>query len=162
MKFFEKFKYREKLKFHKYIDKGYIDINDNAVFLKSIDICKCFGSNYKGWYKGTAEHKYNENVNLWFPNFDKKQEWKNEFSQDETIIYEYNIDKAKNEINIENWVNSPRQIRYVFARYKDNELKKELYHFKGAYKLNKERTKNEKKAVWERIATRVETIKDSK
>lgn len=101
-------------------------------------------------------------MNLWFPNFYKNQEWKNEFSSDENIIYEYNIDKTKNEICIENWLNNPRQIRYVFARYKDKQFEKELYHFKGVYKLNKEKTRNEKKAVWERISTKVEIVKDSK
>lgn len=161
-KWLEKINYRKKFDLKRYIDKGYIDINDNAIFFRSRDICNCFGRNYKGWIKGTSKHKYNENVDLWFPNLYKKQEWKNEISQDDNIICEYNINKDKNEICLKNWLNSTRQIRYVFAKYKNNDFGKELYHFKGVYKLNQERTKNEKKAIWERISTRVETVKDSK
>lgn len=42
MKCFGIIKCRKKINLQKYIDKGYIDVKDNAVFLKSIDICNLF------------------------------------------------------------------------------------------------------------------------
>lgn len=136
----------------------YIDIKDNIFYKTKAEVCNCFGYHYKLWRKGSVKHPYKENVEIWFPKLYENPDWHNDISSNEKTIYECPVDENSIESQIQSWINSDLKIRYAFVQYKP----RGEYHFKGAYKLNRERTKNEKMAVWERISTKVETVKDSK
>ena len=142
-----------------YIEKGYISSEDNAVFRKITDCIKCFGIYYSGYQRGTIPHPLRDNVDICFAKLFNHGEWINIITDDESTIYEENIDPEKNAETINIWVNSKRYIRYVFA-YSIDSLGNRLYRFKGEYTLNKEATLRDNMAVWERTAKVVPTIKD--
>lgn len=155
---FKKWDYENEFNNKQYIDKGYIDVKDNAVFCRSVDAYNCFGNNYKALMRGGAIHKYIHNVNIWFPKLYQNGEWINDITFDENTIYESNVDFIKNAKAVKDWLATDRYIRYVFAQSKDN-LGRTLYRFLGEYTLNREKTIKEQKAVWERTNTRVKTFK---
>lgn len=155
---FKEWDYDKEFDNEQYIEKGYIDVNDNAIFRKEVDAYNCFGNKNKILRTGGAKHKYIDNVNIWFPKLYKHGEWENKIDLDENTIYESNIYKIKNDKAINDWLNTKRNVRYVFAQSKDN-LGRTLYRFKGEYTLNKEKTIKLNKAVWERTNTRVKTIR---
>ena len=142
-----------------YIQKGYISANDNTGFRKITDCIKCFGIYYAGCQMGTLPHPLKEDVEICFAKLSNHGEWVNTITDDENTIYEHNIDPVKNEETIDLWVNGQRYIRYVFV-YSGDSPKNMLYTFKGEYTLNREATLKEKRAVWERTALEVPTIKD--
>lgn len=154
---FKKWDYEKEFDNKQYIDKGFIDVRDNAVFKHSADACNCFGHNYKLLRKGGVPHKYLDNVNIWFPKLYTHGEWQNSISFDENTIFEKNINYNKNKQAVKDWLNQKRKIRYTFAQSKDN-LGRTLYRFIGEYTLNEEKTKKLQMAVWERTNTRVKTI----
>lgn len=155
---FKKWDYENEFNNKQYIDKGYIDLSDNAVFCRCVDAYNCFGNNYKALMRGGAIHKYIDNVNIWFPKLYRHGEWINDITFDENTIYESNLDFEKNAKAVKDWLSTDRYIRYVFAQSKDN-LGRTLYRFLGEYTLNREKTIKEQKAVWERTNTRVKTFK---
>lgn len=149
--------YEKEFSINRYLEKGYIDANENSLFRVSVDICNCFGYSYKAWMKGGVNHPIKDNVLIWFPKLYEHGEWDNQITLDEEYIYETNINEKKNNEMINYWINDPRDVRYCFGQYKDN-LGRMLYQFKGEYTLDKERTIQEKRAVWRRSSLRVETI----
>ena len=154
---YQKWDYEKEFDIQQYINKGYIDLDDNAVFLKSVDACNCFSANYKGWQRGEAPHKFRRNTTLWFPKLYEGGEWGNKINLNEDLILESNEEADKNEGQLNNLLGGSEKIRYVFSHTKDN-LGTTLYRFKGEFTLNKERTVEMRKAVWERTNTRVDTI----
>lgn len=161
MAVFKKWDYESEFDNQQYIDKGYIDVEDNAMFRKSVDACNCFGLNFKGFFRGGVHHPFKDNVHIWFPKLYKHKEWDNQISLDENTIYERNINPEKNKEEITKRLNSSRNIRYAFVHSKDN-IGRTLYRFKGEYTLNRKKTIELQKAVWERTNTRVETIRGSR
>ncbi len=143
----------------KYIERGHISADDNAAFRKITDCIKCFGIYYEGYQRGTVPHPLFHNIEICFVKLINHGEWINTMTNDENIIYEENIDPVKNQNTIERWVDSERDIRYVFVSTK-NHPKNRPYIFKGEYTLNKEATIREKRAVWERTAIEVPTIRE--
>lgn len=156
---FVKWDYEDEFNPQKYIDKGYIDIEDNAMFRTHKDVYNCFGYNYKANVQQCGiNHKTNKNVKLWCPKLYKNNKWINEISLDENTIYESSTDYKENEEHIEKALKDTRTDRYVFAHSKDN-LGRVLYRFKGAYRLNRKKTLELRKNVWERYATRIKITK---
>ena len=142
----------------KYIKAGRMLLSDNASFKTVVDVARCFGLNYKRFQGGSFKHPVEKDTLIWLPKLNRKDaEWYNEITKDGEAIYESNTNPNKNDLQIEKWINDPRQKRIVFAKARDN-LNDNMYRFKGVYKLNNERTKNELRAVWDRIDDRVKTI----
>ena len=156
---FKRWDYTSEFDSEQYIDKGYIDALDNALFLRQVDAYNCFGCGYKGIVqKSCVKHKYIDNASIWCPKLYDHGEWENKISFDESTIYERNKDEDKNRKQVIKWIENERHVRYVFAQSKDN-IGRTLYRFKGEYTLNEVKTRSLQKAVWERTNTRVKTIK---
>lgn len=138
-----------------YIDRGYMDVNDDIAFQRIYEACNCFGHNYKGFQRGGAYHPYRDDVTLWFPKMYLNGMWKNTFSDDENTIFERpeNIDEVTEHMNfhIERGLK-----RIVFAHLKDIHGKL-MYRFKGEYKIDVQASLKEKCLVWKRVAERVNT-----
>lgn len=155
---FVKWDYEDEFNPQKYIDKGYIDIEDNAMFRTHKDVYNCFGYHYKSNVQQCClNNKTNEKVRIWCPKLYKNNKWINEISYDEEIIYESSVDLEENKNHIEKTLKEKRNERYVFAHSKDN-LGRVLYRFKGAYRLDKNKTIELQKTVWVRYSTCVKTI----
>ncbi len=150
--------YEKEFDITRHIERGYLDVEENPLFRKSVDAVNCFGFKDKALMKGGKNHPIKNNVLIWFPKLYEHNEWDNQITLDEEYIYEMNKNKLKNNEMIDRWINDSRDVRYCFGQYKDN-LGRMLYHFKGEYTLDKKRTVQEKRAVWKRTSMRVETIK---
>lgn len=137
-----------------YIDKGYLDVNENPAFRRIVDAANCLGQNAKGYQRAFIPCKaYNDHY-LWFPKLYKNGEWNNSLSEDGITIYEKPTDLSKLSQHLEN-VRSKGRTRIVFPRVVDN-LGSVLYRFKGVFALDLDRSNLENGAIYTRIATRFE------
>lgn len=141
-----------------YIERGYIDLSDDVAFDKIVSAVNCFGHNYAGWQRGGASHGIEENTIIWFPKLFPNGDWENHISDDETTIYEKNVDNEKAKAHILKTIDDGIHNRIVFAKVKDS-FGKTKYRFKGKYVLNIEQTNFTTGLVWKRIASRVKTYK---
>lgn len=141
-----------------YIKLGYIDLNDDVAFRTSVDAANCFGANRKpkGIWGSSIKHPKEVGKLIWFPKLYLHKGWENEISNDETVITEKNIVEAENQEFIEQQIQMGSYHKIVFAQGKDS-LGMMRYRFKGEFKLNLEKTREQNRTVWERIATRVNT-----
>ena len=141
-----------------YIDKGFIDVNDDVSFRTIVDAANCFGNNYKGMQHGWAKHGVIENTFLWFPKLYENEGWDNKISDDDSIIYEKSKDKKNTKDHIKKTVGEQAHFtRFVFARVK-SPLGNVVYKFKGAFILDLYETNNDNGCVFKRTETRVETF----
>ncbi|MDQ3801969.1 MAG: hypothetical protein M3384_21300 [Acidobacteriota bacterium] len=139
-----------------YIDKGFIDVSDNAEFRKIADAASCFGKEYRGLQRSYFKHPRETGKRLWFPKFYENKEWSNRISDDETAIISTSKLPHKVEENVDKVLAENNDSIIVFGRSKNAEGKM-MYHFKGEYRLNASASNYEKGLVYERIGTRVQT-----
>lgn len=138
-----------------YIDKGYIDLEDDVAFKKTVDAINCFGANYAGYQKGSVRHPKEMGKRIWFPKLYENDGYVNQISNDEMIIKSGRLDHIANIEFVNKWINTER-IRIVFARVK-SPLGDLMYRFKGEYEIDLDRTNYENGFIFKRIATRVKT-----
>lgn len=142
-----------------YIEKGYIDINDNVAFRTVAEGATCFGKDYRGGMQKTYfPHPAEPNKYLWFLKLYENDKWNNQLSADEEIITEFCKIPAEFEKHIDANVQSASRIhsRIVFARVK-GPLGDLMYRFKGEYQMDLDATNYEVGCKYRRIATRVST-----
>jgi len=129
-----KWNFEEKYSPETYINKGYIDVAENTVFLYQLDALKLFGFKGKGYQKGYWELKGHDSA-VWFPRLYQSGEWHNTLSKDSNEIVQKRII---------NGVLKPHHLpkhdrRIVFGRYK-NILGQTVYKFYGMFRVDWERT----------------------
>lgn len=139
-----------------YIDKGYINIDDNAEFRTIANAASCFGKNYKGLQRSYFRHPKELNKRLWFPKLYENREWNNQISEDELEITSKSKFSERNQQEIDKIDADKEYIVIVFAREKSHSGNF-MYHFKGEYQLDHSTTNYENGHVWKRIETRVKT-----
>lgn len=140
-----------------YLEKGYIDLEDNVAFKRIYEACNCFGHQYIGFQRGGAGHRDDGTI-LWFPKLYPNDEWNNSISQNEEQIVEKHHVPETAKIHVAEHINGSSIKRIVFARVKNN-LGEIMYRFKGCYKLNVPESKSRNALIWDRIETRVKTYR---
>jgi len=136
--------------------KKLINIRDNVAFNKIVQVCNYFGNNYKGYRRAVAKCPLNKDLVLWFPKLYNNKDWDNKISDNGKIITE--IKKEGNEERIKNIKFETNIIdtkRIVYAGEKDDH-KKISYVFKGVFELDKEKSLNCGKAIYDRISDEIE------
>ena len=136
-----------------YINKGYIDSKDRPAFKTIQEVSELFNKGYKGtqkcWFRDLPESK----TTIWCPKlkFDStdKGKYDNYISSDGKIIYESNPQVKENVFikGVIKMYNEGFIKRYVFLKFKDSSGRN-MYRFKGVFKLDLEKSKKEKKAVY--------------
>ncbi len=140
-----------------YIDKGYIDINDDVAFRTMADAASCFGRDYsKGLQLSYFKHPIEPNKRLWFPKLYKNDKWNNQLSTDENAIISTTESMEDSKANVDYIISQNHYSVIVFARVK-SPLGDTMYRFKGEYKIDEEATNYEVGGIYRRIATRVKT-----
>lgn len=126
-----------------YINKGNINIKDNAKF-KTIDsIGELFNIKVSFYQRIHSFFNIKNNIYVWYPNLKlmgdecKDIACDNEISDDGQYIFESR--KQDNDRFVEEVINK-NQIRYVFTKYKD-ETGEKMYKFKGVFSLDINKTK---------------------
>jgi len=143
-----------------YIDKGYIDTDDNAEFRIIADAASCFGKSYKGLQRSYFRHPKESDKRLWFPKLYENCEWNNQISDDEAIITSKSRFAERNGQEIDKTDANEEYIVVVFAREKSRSGNF-TYRFKGVYQFDHKTTNYENGQVWRRIETCVKTYPHS-
>lgn len=141
-----------------YIDRGYIDVQENVAFRTMVDAANCFGLNIKprGIWTGGALHGVEPNTLIWCPKLYQNKDWNNQMSDDGEVITEMSEDPSRVLIEIDRVTRAQEFTRIVFPRFK-GPLGDYLYRFTGKYELDTEATNGTTGFVWRRVATRVPT-----
>ncbi len=134
-------------------NKGYLKVDEHE-YVRTIDEAfAIFGAKakHRGFLRvagASIPNKPNEFV--WCPNSGHRI-WCNELSEDGLEIREYNkTDEQTRKKHVERYL-SDNQRRVTFFREKD-ELGFCFYRFVGVFELNKDKSEQENKCVWERIS----------
>ena len=125
-------------------NKGYLKVEDNECLRTTADIAAVFGTKTKPRGSGAG---IGENTIVWWPT-EGHRIWHNELKG--MFIYEYPEAEDKRKAHLDQWKES-KQTRVTFLRSKDD-LGFCFYRFVGVFRLNKEKSVQENKCVWERIS----------
>ena len=125
--------YDKKFSPYAHIERGYIDVKDNVVFLNHRDALRCFG--YEGGhYQRAVWAIKNTNKEVWFPKLYENEPWDNSLSDDFKTIVMKNKSKKK--------LANPEKFEWiVFAHYKDL-LGQIVYKFLGEFHLSLDDSSN--------------------
>ena len=141
--------YESKFSPQPHIDKGYIDVKDNVVFLYHKDAMKLFG--YKGKHFQRAYWRIKgSNQAVWFPKLYDNIPWKNVLADDSSKIIQEKYINGK----ISEYPLPSNEERIVFAHYK-NVLGQTVYKFYGKFQVDWENT-NSFTNIFKRSATRID------
>ena len=141
--------YESKFSPQPHIDRGYIDVKDNVVFLYHKDAMKLFG--YKGKHFQRAYWRIKgSNQAVWFPKLYENIPWKNVLADDSSKIIQEKYINGK----ISEYPLPSNEERIVFAHYK-NVLGQTVYKFYGKFEVDWENT-NSFTNIFKRSATRID------
>lgn len=141
-----------------YIEKGYIDLQDDVGFRTMVDAANCFGNDYKpkAIWTGGAKHAKEHNKMIWFPKLYLNGKWDNSISNDDEIITEICKTPENANLHVDKSLKKYDVKRIVFARV-ISPLGDVMYRFKGEYELDIEKTNYTNGVIYKRINTRVKT-----
>ena len=135
-----------------HIQKGYLDVTDNVVFLYHKDALRLFG--YKGSHYQRAYWRIKgHNQAVWFPKLYDNKPWKNSLSKNYEEIIQQKIVNG----NLEDIPLPRKENRIVFGHYK-NILGQTVYKFYGEYKVDWDKTKPNSH-VFKRVNSRLNLLK---
>ncbi len=140
-----------------YVDKGYIDVNEDVAFRTIAEAASCFGKDYsKGIQLGYFRHPTEPKKKLWFPKLYKNDKWVNKLSTDEETIISATELVEDSKANVDYILSQKDYSVIVFAKVK-SPLGDIMYRFKGEYRIDEEATNYEIGGVYRRISTRIKT-----
>lgn len=134
-------------------DKGCLKVEDNECLRTTEDVAAVFGTKakHRGFYRAPgAAVPGKKNEIVWWPNTDHRL-WHNELSEDGLFIYEYPKAEEKRAEHLRHWLSAPEETRITFLRYKDD-LGFCFYRFVGVFRLDRDKSIQENKCVWERVS----------
>ena len=134
-------------------NKGYLKVEDNECLRTTEDVAAVFGAKpkHRGFLRASGAAVPNrKNEIVWWPNTEHRL-WCNQLSEDGMCIYEYPKAEDKRAGHLQHWLSAPEETRITFLRYKDD-LGFCFYRFVGVFRLDKEKSLQENKCVWERIS----------
>ena len=144
--------YEDKFSPYAHIQKGYLDVTDNVVFLYHKDALRLFGykgSHYQRAYRRIKGH----NQAVWFPKLYDNKPWKNSLSKNYEEIIQQKIVNG----NYEDIPLPRKENRIVFGHYK-NILGQTVYKFYGEYKVDWDKTVPNSH-VFKRVNSRLNLLK---
>lgn len=139
-------RYRSK----RYLERGYLDVEDGPAFQTQMDALQCFG--YKGghYQRATWAVPDGSGRTVWFPKLYENIDWRNSLSNDGLkIVMEPITDVAKKR-------SGKKLLNPIAFGHSKDALGNTLYRFVGCFELNLIETKDDY-IVFSRLATRVAT-----
>ena len=134
-------------------NKGYLKVEDNECLRTTEDVAAVFGTKpkHRGFLRASGAAVPNrKNEIVWWPNTEHRL-WCNLLSEKGMYIYEYPKAEDKRAEHLAHWLSATEETRITFLRYKDD-LGFCFYRFVGVFRLDKEKSLQENKCVWERIS----------
>lgn len=144
-----------------FLEKGYIDVEDNLRFRTIMDASNFLGQNVKGMQKAWFRSKVYQGHYFWFPKFYKNQSWDNklvddlEFLENNGCVYGDLIQEKPLKSEIQNShfesIVDENIKRIVFPRFIDN-LGFVVYRFMGIYEVDRTLSSVEHGMIYKRIS----------
>lgn len=137
-------------------NKGYLKVEDKECLRTVDDVAAVFGTKpkHRGFLRASGASVPNKKGwIIWWPNTNHTR-WCNEPSPDGMYIYEYPTKENKSVTQTEHlkqWLAAPEETRVTFLRSEDD-LGFCFYRFVGVFRLNRDKSIQENKCVWERIS----------
>lgn len=126
--------YENRFSPYPHIEKGYIKVSDNVVFLNHRDALRLFGYKGKHYQKGYWRMRMHKKA-VWFPKLYQNGQWDNRLSDDNQDIIQRQVVEG---VLLDHPLPYDEN-RFVFAHYK-NILGQTVYKFYGEYKVNWDKT----------------------
>ena len=140
---FEPWNYERKFDPYYYMDKGYLNVEENVRFKYHKDALRFFG--YEGDHHQSATWKIpGTKKKVWFPKLYENKEWINTLSENGETITMIKKDKSK--------IKKKEEFPIVFAHYKDS-LSQVFYKFLGEFRLE---VKSEFEHKFHRTSTKID------
>ena len=142
------------VEFHR--NKGYLKVEDNECLRTVDDVAAVFGTKpkHRGFLRASGAGVPNKKGwIIWWPNTNHTR-WCNKPSPDGMYIYEYPTKENKSVTQTEHlkqWLAAPEETRVTFLRSEDD-LGFCFYRFVGVFRLNRDKSIQENKCVWERVS----------
>ena len=134
-----------------YIEKSYLDADEDVRLRTVAECCNCFGAGYKGFQGSGAKHKFEEDTDIKRLKFYPNGEWDNRLTLDGNRFTEFHINSAENEKYVQSRITELNQNIALFSHEKTSSAKYEAI-FKGLYCVNTEETLKNKKVTYDRIS----------
>ena len=134
-----------------YIEKGYLDADEDVRLRTVAECCNCFGAGYKGFQGSGAKHKFEEDTDIKRLKFYPNGEWDNRLTLDGNRFTEFHINSSENEKYVQSRITELNQKIALFSHEKTSSAKYEAI-FKGLYRVNTEETLKTKKVTYDRIS----------
>ena len=133
--------------------KKYVSVRERDGLARIRDIAAVFGipeaTVRRGCrYCGATAHPSLAKTDIWWPKEDARNSFQNEFDADDTVIREWNIDKAKCLKFVNELLNDSKK-RIVF-KCEEHSIFGWAYRFIGVFAVDVEASRKEGKAVWRR------------
>lgn len=138
-----------------YIDKEYMDANDDVAFKRHADACNCFGHNYKQYYRGLAKHPYEPELRIWFPKLYENGDWDNDIINEGKTIIERR--KHNNEEFVQEYLKRTDEFRRLVFAHVRGPLGDIMYRFKGLFEVNVEVSRRESVITYNLTDTQART-----
>lgn len=139
-----------------YIEKGFIDVSDNAEFRTIAEAASCFGKKYIALQRSYFRHPKEREKRLWFPKLHDNNAWENTISSDQSVIISKSKFPERGKAEIDSIKPDEDYIVVTFTRDKNSEGKM-MYRFRGVYELDKNAMSYENGQIWRKIADRIKT-----
>ena len=136
-----------------YIQKGSIEVSSNVALRRQVDVIRLFGTEFKGWQKGTWPWKNpieGTNYQIWFPRLYKARGWTNSISDNGLKIQETKTNGDRIDLKIQDYD------RIVFGHYK-NVLGQTVYRFMGVFNYSKQES-DEFARIFNRIDDKLDIL----
>ena len=134
-----------------YIEKGYLDADEDVRLRTVAECCNCFGAGYKGFQGSGAKHKFEEDTDVKRLKFYPNGEWDNRLTLDGNRFTEFHINFTENDKYAWSRLTELNQKIALFSHEKTSSTKYESI-FKGLYRVNTDETLKSKKVTYDRIS----------
>jgi len=140
---------------HTYVEKGFVDVDDDVAFRTQADAAACFGRERKSLQWSYIHHPVEKGKRIWFPKLYENADWDNRISLDEETITEFCLTSVGMEKHFTRSMKDPAS-RVTFARVRSPKGDT-MYRFKGEYEPDRDKSSIANGVIFRRIATSCQT-----
>lgn len=139
-----------------YIEKGYVDVDDDVAFRTQADAAACFGRERKSLQWSYIHHPVEQGKRIWFPKLYENEDWDNRISLDEETITEFCLTSVGMEKHFNRSLKDTAIGRLTFARVR-SPMGDVMYRFKGEFRMDRNSSSIENGVIFRRMARRCKT-----
>jgi len=139
-----------------YIEKGFVDVDDDVAFRTQADAAACFGRARKSLQWSYIHHPVEKGKRIWFPKLYENDDWDNRISLDEETITEFCLTSVGMEKHYMRSLKDTAIGRLTFARAR-SPMGDVMYRFKGEFSMDRDASSVENGVIFRRTMRRCKT-----